>query len=239
MADDAKAEPQQAQKEKDGEKADAAKDKTAAEKATLLDKILKVVEDDKPAAETEKSAKPQAAVPEEKPAGKPKTEKPKEAKKPALVRFTLSGEYPDEKDAGGLMGAIGSIGSEPTNLFEMIQRMDAAAKDKDVAAVWLRFDDFQPTGGNIQEFRAAIERIRKAGKPVYAEICTAPTRASTRSRWPATRSTCPRAPTWRSSARAMIRQHYKGLLDKLGMQFDVLRMGTLQGRLRAVHPRAR
>ena len=132
----------------------------ATEKGTLIDNVLKVLDDKNPAAKSQE------------PAAKPAAAKPDKPKEQILVRFTLTGEYPEEKDVG-MMVALGSLGgNEQPNLFEMIQRMDAAAKDKDVTAVWLRLDDFQPTRGNIEEFRAAIARIRKAGKPVFAEIYT-------------------------------------------------------------------
>jgi hypothetical protein len=158
MADDAKDDAQQAQKDKTDDK--AAKEESPADKATLLDKLLSVLEDDKQTGEPQKPAT-ETVEPASQTAEKPKTDKPKETKKQSLVRFTLTGEYPEEKDLGFLI-SFGSLGEDGSSLFEIIQRIDAAGKDKDVAAVWLRLDDFLPAGGNIQEFRAAIERIRKA-----------------------------------------------------------------------------
>ena len=51
--------------------------------------------------------------------------------------------------------------------------MDAAAADKDVAAVWLKIEDLAVGRGKIYELRGAIARLRKANKPVYAELTTA------------------------------------------------------------------
>ena len=53
--------------------------------------------------------------------------------------------------------------------------MDQAAEDKAVAAVWLRIEDLALGGGKINELRAAVGRLRKAGKPVYAELTSADT----------------------------------------------------------------
>ena len=53
--------------------------------------------------------------------------------------------------------------------------MDQAAEDKSVAAVLLRIEDLEMGGGKINELRAAVGRIRKAGKPVYAELADADT----------------------------------------------------------------
>jgi protease IV len=183
----------------------------AAKKATLVDALLGVLDDKSPAlkaAEAKKAAK-----------------SAKSAKK--IVRFTLSGSYPEEATIG-LMAALNS-GGEASSLYETIQRMDAASKDKDVAAVWLRMDDFEPVGGNVEEFRAAIGRIRKAAKPVYAEILTAADAGGYQVALACDKIYMAQGAELEIVGPAMVREHYKGLLDKLGMQFDVLRMGVCKG----------
>jgi len=225
MADDAKDDAQQAQKDKTDD--NAAKENSSADKATLLDKLLSVLEDDKQTGEPQKPAA-ETVKPASQTAEKPKTDKPKETKKQSLVRFTLTGEYPEEKDLG-LLISFSSLGEDGSSLFEMIQRIDAAGKDKDVVAVWLRLDDFQPAGGNIQEFRAAIERIRKAGKPVYAEIYTGADAGVYQVALACDRIYMAEGTDMEIIGPRMIRQHFKGLLDKLGMQFDVLRVGSCKG----------
>jgi protease-4 len=107
--------------------------------------------------------------------------------------------------------------------------MDVAAKDKDVVGVWLRFDGFQPAGGNIHEFRAAIERIRKAGKPVFAELLDGADSGVYQIALACDKIYMPEGTEIEIVGPRMIRQHFKGLLDKLGMQFDVLRMGRCKG----------
>ena len=59
------------------------------------------------------------------------------------------------------------------SLATIVERMDAAAADKDVLAVWLKIEDLALGRGKIHELRGAIARLRKAGKPVYAELTTA------------------------------------------------------------------
>jgi protease IV len=186
----------------------------AAKKATLVDALLGVLDDDK--------------TPAAKPAGAKKTAKSaKSTAAKKIVRFTLSGNFPEEK-AISLMAALSS-GDEGTSLFDMIKRMDAAAKDKDVAAVWLRMDEFEPVGGNVEEFRAAIGRIRKASKPVYAEILTGADAGGYQVALACDKIFMAQGAELEIVGPAMVREHYKGLLDKLGMQFDVLRMGTCKG----------
>ncbi len=95
----------------------------------------------------------------------------KTAAKPAttVVRFSLSGEYPEGPSDEGLFGDM-----QPS-LGKLIERLDEAKADKDVRAVWLRIEDLELGRGKVNEVRAAIARVRKAGKPVYAELTTADT----------------------------------------------------------------
>ena len=109
------------------------------------------------------------AAKSQEPAAKPAAAKPDKPKEQILVRFTLTGAYPEEKDAG-MMVALGSLGgNEEPNLFEMIQRMDAGqgqGRDRRVAEA-RRLPAHQRQ-------RRGIPRHcnRKAGKPVFAEIYT-------------------------------------------------------------------
>lgn len=189
-------------------------DKNTAKAEGQQDK--KVAEEKKPVAE----AKP--AVPTAKAAEKP-------AKKPVVVQLTLKGEYPEGAGAPGLFGEL-----QPS-LNNLIQRLDAAATDKDVAAVWLRIENPAIGRGKIYEVRAAIARLRKANKPVIAELTTATggdyllAGACQQVVMP------PSGMLIIPGVRAEI-TFYKGLLDKLGLQFDALQMGKYKG---AVEPMTR
>jgi protease-4 len=122
------------------------------------------------AAEVEKAEKPKAE--ESRKAEEPKKADGKSAEKPAtkkltVVRFTLRGEYPEGPTSFGLFGDL------QTSLQSAVERMDSAAVDKGVAAVWLRIEDLDIGRGKLSELRAAVARIRKAGKPVWAEVTSA------------------------------------------------------------------
>jgi protease-4 len=237
-ADDAKPASKQNQKDQDKDKDQK---KTDEDKATLVDKFLSAIESEKPADDAKKTeeVKPNASEPEKAKTDKPeekkepkkatKKEPKKEVKKTNLVRFTLSGSYPDEKGSASLMADLGSLGEESTNLYQTIERFDAAAKDKDVVAVWIRFDEFQPAGGNIQDFRAAIERLCKAGKPVYAELLSGADAGVYQVALACDKIYMPEGTGIEILGPRMAKQHFKGLLDKLGMKFDVLRMGRCKG----------
>ncbi len=183
-------------------------------------------EDDSPV------AAPQAVKPVEKKAGtaklaekkgEKKAEKKAAAAKPGqkkatVVCFTIKGDYPEGPTQPGLFSEI-----QPS-LATIIQRMDQAAEDKSVAAVLLRIEDLEMGGGKINELRAAVGRIRKAGKPVYAELADADTGqyllavACNEIYMP------PCGMLLVPGVHAEV-TFYKGLLDKLGLKFDALRMG--------------
>ena len=69
------------------------------------------------------------------------------------------------------------FGDLQPSLGKLIERLDEAKADKEVAAVWLRIEDIELGRGKVNEVRAAIARVRKAGKPVYAELTSADTGA--------------------------------------------------------------
>ncbi|MEN6450391.1 MAG: signal peptide peptidase SppA [Thermoguttaceae bacterium] len=168
-------------------------------------------------------AAPPAA--KEKPAAKAQTAQTSE-KGPRVVKLTLSGDYPEGPGAPGVFSEM------KPSLSTLIGRLDAAAADKNVRAVWLKIDDLKVGRGKINELRGAIERVRKAGKPVYAELTSADT-------GPYLLAIASDQVVMPSSGMLIIPgvrmevTFYKGLLDKLGLKFDALKMGKYKG---AVEP---
>ena len=161
-----------------------------------------------------------AAVPKPK-AGTLKTAK-EPTKEPMVVVLTLEGDYAEEPSEPGVLGDI-----KPT-LPNLLRRLDAAVADKNVAAVWLKIGDLSVGRAKIYELRAAVARLRKAGKPVYAELTTADSGqyllaiACDQVVMP------PSGMLIIPGVRAEI-TFYKGVLDRLGLQFDALRMGKYKG----------
>ncbi len=139
-----------------------------------------------------------------------------------VVLLTLKGGYPEGTTNSSLFGEL-----RPT-LASIVGRIDAAVADKDVAAVWLKIEDLFIGRGKIYELRGAIARLRKAKKPVYAELTTAGggqyllAGACEKVVMP------PSGMLIIPGVRAEI-TFYKGLLDKLGLQFDALQMGKYKG----------
>jgi len=158
----------------------------------------------------------------EKASEKAAKEKKPSLKKPLVVKITLRGEYPEGPTPPGIFGEL-----QPS-LASLIRRLDTAAGDERVAAVWLKFDDLAIGRGKIYELRAAISRLRKAGKPVFAELTTA-----TSSQY-LLAAACekifmpPSGMLLIPGVRLEV-TFYKGLLDKLGLEFEALQMGKYKG----------
>ena len=179
------AKPEAAKEEKPAATADSDKEKAAAaetarqrirrerhekEEKERAEKIKKEAAETKETKKEAQVAKPtekaEAAKPAEKTEAAKTTEK--QAKKPTVVQLTLKGEYPEGPGMPGLFGEM-----QPS-LATLVQRMDAAAADKDVSAVWLKIEDLAI--GRGEDLRAARRRspgCARPNKPVYAELTTA------------------------------------------------------------------
>ena len=146
----------------------------------------------------------------------------KPVKKTAVVSFAIEGEYAEGPTAPGVFGEM------KPSLATLVKRINDAAADKDVAAVWLRIGDLAIGRARVYELRGAIARLHKANKPVYAELTTADGRQYMLA------AACDRIVMPPSGVlvipgvRAEI-TFFKGLLDKLGLEFDVLKMGKYKG----------
>jgi len=148
---------------------------------------------------------------------------PEKAKpKPKVVQFSLKGTYPEGPRSEGLFAEL-----QPS-LAAVIRRMDAAAGDDEVAAVWLKIEPLAIGRGKIYELRCAITRLRKAGKPVYAEMNTAMAPQYLLAVACDEIVMPPSGMLIIPGVRAEV-TFYKGLLDKLGIQFDMLQMGKYKG----------
>ncbi len=144
--------------------------------------------------------------------------KPAPRPKASVVEFTLKGSYPEGPQPAGLFAEI-----QPS-LGKFVDRMDAAAKDKAVDAVILRVAEAELERSTVDELRAAVGRVRKAGKPVYAELIDADSRAYLLAGACDCIYMAPGGTLMIPGVRAEM-SFYKGLLDKLGIEFQILQMG--------------
>jgi protease-4 len=140
-----------------------------------------------------------------------------------IARLQLEGEVPESSAEISLFSS-----KRPSTLEKWLRRLAQARNDVKVCAVVLEIGDFEAGYAQIQELRAAIGRVREAGKPVYAYLTDADLRNY------AVASACDEvmlAPGGHLLIPGMHLQmwFYKDLLDKLGVQADVLHIGAYKG----------
>jgi protease IV len=139
-----------------------------------------------------------------------------------LASFMLDESYPEGPGQPGIFGEMSP------NLSKVIERMDKAAADDKIFGIVIHIDDAELGRGKVDELRAAIARVHKAGKKVYADLY------ETRSPGYLLACACdeiimpPVSELTVSGVRLEI-MYYKGLLDKLGIKADMLQMGDFKG----------
>ncbi len=139
-----------------------------------------------------------------------------------IATINVQGEMAEHVSQVGLLGEL------EQNLARFIARLDAAAKDEEIAAVVLRLRSPSIGRARTDELRAAIQRTRQAGKKVYAQMeMAAPADLLVA-------SACDQIIMPESGAvilngvRAEV-TFLKGLLDKLNVHADILQVGDFKG----------
>lgn len=143
------------------------------------------------------------------------------AAKPKAVVVRLAGtlnETPKEE-----LFNLGEKTSTP--LLTLVRRLDKAADDEAVKAVVILIDQAQPGPAQLGELRGAMDRLREAGKKVYAHaetissltqyalLCGAESASAT-----------PTGDLWATGLYAEA-PYLRGLLDKIGVEPDFLSCG--------------
>jgi protease-4 len=176
---------------------------------------------EKPAAE----AKSEASPAEKKSDEKKSEEKPAEKKEPTKVRLAhikLEGDLPESAGQVSLFGDLG------IDLRKTIARLDKAADDKTITAIVLEIGDANLTRGKLNELRDSIERIRKNGKKLYAQLESADGQQLLLA------SACdeivmPEAGIVVIPGVQLEIAYYKDLLEKVGVEADMLHVGDSKG----------
>lgn len=155
-----------------------------------------------------------------------KSEKQKDQEKqPAKVRIAhikLEGELPESAGQISLFGDLG------IDLRKTIARLDRAADDKTISAILLEIGDVSLTRGKLNELRDSIQRIRKGGKKVYAQMEAADGQMLQLA------SACdeivmPEAGMVLIPGVQLEIAYYKDLLEKIGVEADMLHVGESKG----------
>lgn len=173
-----------------------------------------------PAKAESPEAKAATASSAKKPSGAAAKEKEKASA--TVVRIVLRGGLSEGPEPPGIFGEMRQ------SLSAVIRRMDQAGEDSSVAAVLLEIQDLDVGQGKVHELRTAIERLRKSGKPVLAELSSADASEYLVAAACQEIALAPSGTILIPGARAEV-TFYKELLDKLGLKYDVLQMGRFKG----------
>ena len=150
------------------------------------------------------------------------TEKQAKKKSPVIAQITLAGSIPDGVGQGGLLADVSP------HLHRLIERLDKAATDTRVKGVVLSIESPAIGRGRAEELRAAIGRIRKAGKPVAAHLIGAdPVHYIVASACD-TVAMPPAATLEITGVRTEV-TFFKAMLDKLDVNAEILQVGEFKG----------
>jgi protease-4 len=164
------------------------------------------------------------AEPAEKAADKDVKAADKQAKKksPVIAQITLAGSIPDGVGQGGLLADVSP------HMHRLIERLDKAATDTRVKGVVLSIESPSIGRGRAEELRAAIGRIRKAGKPVAAHLIGADPVHYVVASACDTIAMPPAATLEITGVRTEV-TFFKAMLDKLGVDAEILQVGEFKG----------
>lgn len=120
------------------------------------------------------------------------------------------------------------FGSPKDHLRELLERLDAAAKDDKLSGVVLRLREPDIGLAKVDELRAAVARVRKTGKKVFADVHSAGTK-DYQVACACDQIIMPESGTLMITGMQAQVIFFKGLLDKLGIQADFVQMGDFKG----------
>ena len=139
-----------------------------------------------------------------------------------IAQLRITGDLPDGVGQGGLLADVSP------RLHRIVERLDKVAGDERVAGVVLSIESPAIGRGRADELRAAIARLRQAGKPVTAVFVGGSPAAY------AVAAACdtvamPAAATLELTGVRAEMMFFKGMLDRLGVDAEILQVGEFKG----------
>jgi len=139
-----------------------------------------------------------------------------------IAHIRLSGDVPDGVGQGGLLADVSP------HLHRIVARLDKAAEDSRIKAVLLVIESPGVGRARVDDLRAAIGRIRKAGKPVAAHfIGSSPVHYALAAACDTI--TMPPAATLELTGVRAEMMFFKSMLDRLGVAAEILQVGEFKG----------
>jgi protease-4 len=140
----------------------------------------------------------------------------------AIAHLRITGDLPDGVGQGGLLADVSP------RLHRIVERLDKAAGDERVAAVLLSIESPAVGRGRADELRAAISRLKRAGKPVAAVFVGGSPAAYSVASACDTIAMPPAATLELTGVRAEM-MFFKAMLDRLGVDAEILQVGEFKG----------
>ena len=122
------------------------------------------------------------------------------------------------------MDTFGLNGDKITSLKELVTRFDQARTDEQIAGVIVTTDHFSLGAGQGEEIYRALGNLHSSGKSVYVHVDRLDTLSYALFSSATHLSVVPTADVWLTGFYSES-IYLKGLLDKLGVQADILHMG--------------
>jgi protease-4 len=150
---------------------------------------------------------------------------PAAPRKPAgttIAHIRISGDLPDGVGQGGLWADVSP------RLHRLVERLDKAGADDRVAGVVLVIESPGVGRGRADDIRAAIGRVKKAGKPVVGHFVTGGP-VSYRLAAACDEVSMPPAATLELAGVRAEMMFFKAMLDRLGVEAEILQVGEFKG----------
>jgi protease-4 len=139
-----------------------------------------------------------------------------------IAHLRITGELPDGVGQGGLLADVSP------RLHRIAERLEKAGSDDRVTGVLIAIESPAVGRGRAAELRAAIGRVRQAGKPVAAVfIGGSPAAYSIAAACESV--TMPPAATLEITGVRVETMFFKALLDRLGVDAEILQVGEFKG----------
>ena len=152
-------------------------------------------------------------------------EKAKEAEEKAgtasFAEIEIAGSYSEGPVTEGLFDAA------TETLGELKDRIEAVVEDDDVQGLVLKLEGVSLGYGGLDEVHASIQKVRKAGKPVWAYLDDVATKDYMLAAG-CDKVVMPESGTWMVLGMRSEITFYKGFFDMVDIQPDMLRVGAFK-----------
>lgn len=155
-------------------------------------------------------------------------------KSKSILTIDLSGAISERESATApdLTSLVQGDLSKPQNLNVIVEALAEAARNRDITAVYLKCGALEASPAACYTIRQAVQKYKKSGKPVYAYADTY-TMGTYLIASAADRVYMNPQGMMEMQGMSSTVLYYKDLLDKLGVEFQVVKVGTFKS---AVEP---